>query len=257
MTIDVISLGAGVQSSTMALMAAHGEIEPMPKFAVFADTGDEPSEVYEWLDKLEGLLPFTIYRVKSLYGRLSQSLMKWDHSQIPAFFSTSSIQALSKGKRQCTKHWKIVPVQRQIRIVLDLVRKRLPEGYVTIWHGISIDEASRMKPSRESWIEHRWPLIERMMSRNVCLLWMDQHGYPSPPKSACVYCPLQTREQWRQKKLKAGPEWELILDVEKQLLARGEYLNAEGISITDFADGKFDERQLNLFENECEGMCGV
>lgn len=29
--IHVISLGAGVQSSTMALMAAHGEIEPMPE----------------------------------------------------------------------------------------------------------------------------------------------------------------------------------------------------------------------------------
>ena len=27
---DYISLGAGVQSSTMALMAAHGELGPMP-----------------------------------------------------------------------------------------------------------------------------------------------------------------------------------------------------------------------------------
>jgi hypothetical protein len=27
-----ISLGAGVQSSTMALMAAHGEITPMPEY---------------------------------------------------------------------------------------------------------------------------------------------------------------------------------------------------------------------------------
>lgn len=36
--IHVISLGAGVQSSTMALMAANGEITPMPKCAIFADT---------------------------------------------------------------------------------------------------------------------------------------------------------------------------------------------------------------------------
>jgi hypothetical protein len=28
--LRVISLGAGVQSTTMALMAAHGEIEPKP-----------------------------------------------------------------------------------------------------------------------------------------------------------------------------------------------------------------------------------
>jgi hypothetical protein len=32
--IHIISLGAGVQSSAMALMAARGEITPMPKAAV-------------------------------------------------------------------------------------------------------------------------------------------------------------------------------------------------------------------------------
>ena len=36
--LEVISLGAGVQSTTMALMAAHGEIEPMPDLAIFTDT---------------------------------------------------------------------------------------------------------------------------------------------------------------------------------------------------------------------------
>lgn len=46
----VISLGAGVQSSTMALMAGKGELTPMPDFAVFADTQAEPADVYKWLD---------------------------------------------------------------------------------------------------------------------------------------------------------------------------------------------------------------
>jgi hypothetical protein len=39
MTLRVLSLGAGVQSTTLALMAAHGEIGPMPDCAIFADTG--------------------------------------------------------------------------------------------------------------------------------------------------------------------------------------------------------------------------
>ena len=52
--LTVISLGAGVQSSTMALMAAHGEITPMPDYAIFADTQAEPDHIYEWLDWLEG-----------------------------------------------------------------------------------------------------------------------------------------------------------------------------------------------------------
>jgi hypothetical protein len=42
--LTVLSLGAGVQSSTMALMAAKGEIIPMPDCAIFADTGAEPKQ---------------------------------------------------------------------------------------------------------------------------------------------------------------------------------------------------------------------
>ena len=51
--LQIISLGAGVQSSTMALMAVRGEITPMPDCAIFADTGAEPQYVYEWLNWLE------------------------------------------------------------------------------------------------------------------------------------------------------------------------------------------------------------
>ncbi len=42
--LRVLSLGAGVQSTTLALMAARGEIEA-PDCAIFADTGDEPAQV--------------------------------------------------------------------------------------------------------------------------------------------------------------------------------------------------------------------
>ncbi len=59
----ILSLGAGVQSSTMALMAKHGEINPMPDAAIFSDVGAEPKSVYEYLDWLEGELPFPVYRV--------------------------------------------------------------------------------------------------------------------------------------------------------------------------------------------------
>lgn len=49
MMLRVLSLGAGVQSTTLALMAAHGEIEP-PDCAIFADTQWEPAEVYAHLN---------------------------------------------------------------------------------------------------------------------------------------------------------------------------------------------------------------
>ena len=56
--LTILSLGAGVQSSVMALMAARGEITPMPDCAIFADTQSEPKEIYDWLDWLETQLAF-------------------------------------------------------------------------------------------------------------------------------------------------------------------------------------------------------
>ena len=64
----IISLGAGVQSTVMALMAAKGEIEPMPDCAIFADTGAEPRYVYDQLDMIEANVPFPIHKVKYKEG---------------------------------------------------------------------------------------------------------------------------------------------------------------------------------------------
>ena len=63
--LTVLSLGAGVQSTTLALMAAHSEITPMPDCAIFADTQAEPAAVYEHLRWLmsPNVLPFPVHVV--------------------------------------------------------------------------------------------------------------------------------------------------------------------------------------------------
>lgn len=65
--LRALSLGAGVQSTTLALMAAHGEIGPMPDCAIFADTGWEPEAVYRHLEWLMSgnVLPFPVHIVSS------------------------------------------------------------------------------------------------------------------------------------------------------------------------------------------------
>ena len=65
--LRVLSLGAGVQSTTLAPMAAHGIIDPMPDCAVFADTGWKPTVVYDHLASLTSpnALPFLVYIVSA------------------------------------------------------------------------------------------------------------------------------------------------------------------------------------------------
>ena len=60
--LRVLSLGAGVQSSTLALMIEKGEV-PMVNCAVFSDTMGEPKAVYEWLEWLKKQLSYPVYTV--------------------------------------------------------------------------------------------------------------------------------------------------------------------------------------------------
>lgn len=237
--IHVISLGAGVQSSTMALMAAHGEIEPMPKFAVFADTKDESSDTYAWIEKLESLLPFPVFFTSR--GRLSDNLTYKDFSQIPCYKDGTI------GQRQCTREYKIRPVRREIR------RQEAKE--VTLWIGISFDEVSRMRTSGLNWLTHTWPLIDRRMTRYDCLNWLSRNGYEEPPKSSCLYCPYKSDKQWKALKDRGGSEWDFVVSIDRKLNERGEYLH-QGCKPIDQIEF-YEDRQLNMFENECEGMCGV
>ena len=69
--LTVISLGGGVQSSVMALMASDGAFDTEPDCAIFADTHWEPPSIYTHLDWLSSNLSFpcTWWTTGAAYGR--------------------------------------------------------------------------------------------------------------------------------------------------------------------------------------------
>jgi hypothetical protein len=161
--LRIISLGAGVQSTTMALMAAHGDLGPMPDCAIFADTQDEPQAVYDHLAWLmsPNVLPFPVHVTTA--GRLSGTLRAGnDEARIPPFVSAGGL-----SKRQCTRNFKLKPIKRETRRILGVgARGYVAPGVVEQWIGISTDEAIRKTPSRVRYIVNRHPLIEKWMSRD-------------------------------------------------------------------------------------------
>ncbi|WP_454858771.1 hypothetical protein [Rhizobium binxianense] len=295
--LRVLSLGAGVQSTTLALMAAHGEIGPMPDCAIFADTHWEPRAVYDHLEWLmsPNVLPFPVHIVSA--GNIREQLLaagagkRW--ASIPAFTRTvtpagssmpildededgeivtigtrrTKTETISIGmiRRQCTVDYKITPIRRKVRELAGLTRKRSPDYPVAEqWIGISLDEVVRMKPSREAWQVNRWPLIERRMSRQDCLAWLRRHDYPDPPKSACLGCPYHHDNRWRFMRDHDPEAWADAVEVDRAIRTglrgiRGEvFLHRSAVPL-DEADlsTAADHGQLDLWPNECEGMCGV
>lgn len=267
----IISLGGGVQSSTMALMAAKGEITPMPKAAVFADTQAEPKSVYTWLEWLTAQLPFPVEVVTA--GDLSKTALtlrtrpsgtgQWTKSVIPAY-TLDPTGKKGHMQRVCTYDYKVrqlIKAQRRI----GQVRRGQKIVSVSSWIGISTDEAARMKPSREPWVEHRWPLIELGMSRQDCLDWMRTNGFPTPPRSACVFCPFHSDREWMRLRDEEPSEFAVAVQFEQDLQRtkaqtdnmRGvPYLHNSRVPLSQVVF-KDDPKKANDWNNECEGLCGV
>lgn len=263
--LRVLSLGAGVQSSTLALMAARGEIQA-PDCAIFADTGWEPSHVYDWLDWLEGELPFPLYRVS--VGNIRNDIVAKNTTETGRFASVPWFLLMpngtkSIGRRQCTSEYKILPIKRK---VVELMNGKRPKGGCQMLIGISTDEASRMKPSRVQYIENFWPLIEIGMSRQGCLKWMEERKYPKPPKSACIGCPFHSDSMWRDIKDNDPVAWADAVEIDKLIREgaaargiRGQQFIHRSCKPLDQVDLSTwaEKGQPDLFNMECEGMCGV
>lgn len=264
-----LSLGAGVQSSTLALMYATGELTPMPEAAIFADTQAEPASVYKWLDWLETQLPYPVHRVtagdleayESKLMRSAKSGKVYRRNVIPMFALNEDG---SKGRlnRGCTRDFKINPI---LKFLKKHKTNDLPSVVQCI--GISLDEMRRMKPSRDKWWVSRWPLIEKRMSRHQCLEWMKEKKYPEPPRSACVFCPFHHNKEWRRLQTEEPEEFQKAVEFEQKIqeihkhdeVMRGLPFLHTSCKPLDTIDFRSDvERgQMLLWDDECEGMCGV
>jgi hypothetical protein len=266
--LTVISLGAGVQSSTMALMAADGEL-PKPDCAIFADTGNEPKAVYTYLDFLKKVLPYPIYKVSK--GNITEDMINSikNNTKFPtAPFFTQNVITGKKGmlRRQCTSDYKIQPIKKKLRELCNIgYKKHFPKDkYIEQWIGISTDEIQRMKPSRDPYILNRHPLIELKMSRQDCINYLNKNKIPSPEKSACIICPYHNDAYWHFMKTERLSEFKEAVELDKKIRTGAKnikdnlYLHksCKPLDEVEF-DKKENDKQLDMFNNECEGMCGV
>lgn len=129
----VLSLGAGVQSSTLLLMACEGELEI--DATIFADTQWEPAAVY------------TFHRVTAGNIReITLGAAGRRYAPLPLYVQQSSGEQ-GIGRRQCTKEYKLRPIQRLIRSWDATAAKP-----VDMLIGISLDEYTRMADSRVQYV---------------------------------------------------------------------------------------------------------
>lgn len=291
----VLSLGGGVQSTAVALMALHQDL-PAHDVAIFADTGDEPAPVYrhvEWLARqLEASgVQVVIARpptdIVSDLLRMERGGAQWAN---PPLFTEGQlartptpptlpldlpnervlVEVNGQLRRQCTRTYKIEVIEREVsRLIGRPKGGRWPtEVAVEQVIGISWDEAQRQTVNPIAAIRNVYPLCERRITRADCLTWLRRHGYPEPPKSACRVCPYRSNAEWRWLREQDPEGFEHACRVDDHIRDAGHprgvlsrlYLHRSRtplreVDLTAADDGQ--EHLMGVAAEECSGMCGA
>ena len=264
-----LSLGAGVQSSALLVLACTDDRIPTPDFCVFADTGDEPQYVYDYLKVLiEFAAQYDVEVITAQKGRLSDWVRNRKTSgkrfaSIP-FFTKNQDGSYGMLRRQCTREFKIEPITKAVRKKLGYKHRQRVRERVRCLIGISLDESTRMKESRIKWIYNAFPLVDLGLQREHCFSIMEKVGLPEPKKSSCVYCPYHSDRYWDWMKRTEPKEFakavdfdEMIRDMTMKGIEQPGFLHQSCVPLSQVEFKADDPNQVDMFNNECEGMCGV
>lgn len=286
--LEVLSFGAGVQSTTLLYMSCDGVL-PKLDAAIFADTQWEPKAVYAHLERCkEKAAKAGIRIIVTTAGNLKENIATWwGEGQKINGTKTTSIPAFVKKPngdvglmwRTCTEDYKIGPVEKVIREEFLGLAYRSPwprETVVRLWMGISSDEVQRRRRSTRRAIEFHYPLLDvltvddpsllfqRGYSRDDCYAWLQQNGYEAS-RSACVGCPFHSDAEWLRMRTDAPDEFAEAVDIDRRIRAGGNsklqgvpYLHKSLIPLemVEFKPSQ-DKSEGRGMVNECQGMCGV
>ncbi|MFE4867649.1 hypothetical protein [Streptomyces sp. NPDC056682] len=238
--LRILSLGAGVQSSTVLLLAAEGRL-PKPDAAIFANTGWEPKKVYQHLERLtsEVAQPAGIPVYKVSAGNIRNDALDPDHrfASMPLFIRNQD-GGDGMTRRQCSNEYKVKVIKAKTRELLGYPHpKPVPRGvYVEQWIGISRDEIGRAKDADVQYMRNAFPLLDMDgaadgrdgWTRDDCERYLAAHGFGDTPKSACIGCPFHGNAQWRRMRDEQPDEWADAVAFDKAIRSGNARGNANG-----------------------------
>lgn len=274
--LRVMSNGGGIQSSTLIMMMCVGDL-PWVDHIINADPGDESEATYrhlEWLDAQVRrysngrVLTHTVSRGGRLSDRIrnraaGRGVLNNDRFVSAPFYTLGGKGGRGgQGKRQCTREFKIEPLEKKERDLLGfLPKQRIPRGSCEVWIGISTDEVVRAGAAFTSWTVNRYPLLEKRLSRRDCVAWLEGHGFPVPPKSACIYCPYKSNAEWRWLRDNDPKAWADAVEIDRLIrntpgMREQEFLHRDRVPL-DEVDLRTDEEAGQGMLMVCEAGCGL
>tara|TARA_A100001515_G_scaffold109896_1_gene90777 strand:- start:1925 stop:2743 length:819 start_codon:yes stop_codon:yes gene_type:complete len=201
--VTILSYGGGTNST--ALLLEWVKRGYRLDAVIFADTGSEQPKTYDFINNYivpyceENNLPF--HTVKYTVGERARGVKEgeWEADQEVAIYDWYKYMKIlpSIKDRGCTDKWKIQPIKK-------LIKNKYPDSIQLI--GIDAGETRRAQRTRDpktgEWVylypDKRYPLIDWNIDRKGCSKIIEEHGWPSPEKSGCYFCPFQPAKNWTE-----------------------------------------------------------
>lgn len=271
--LELLSFGGGVQSTAIIILIEQGFL-PEPDAILWADTGNESTEVYAHIKaltpRIKAIAPFIVVRKGGKYPRLSDMVIKKARTSsgsntLPFFLKDPNGGAPQFVRRGCTSNYKTIPLNKEA----DRMVKRAGADGFRWWLGISRDELQRMKV--ESW----HPLIQDFdnswrkdaISRADCYAIIAGAGMTAP-RSSCVFCPFRTKAEWDALSPADRVEVAILDDeLERGFAEHGKHgalvdrpylrVDCKPVATEGWFDTPPDDQMAFGWDNECAGICGV
>jgi hypothetical protein len=231
--IRILSLGAGVNSVALLVLKSQEKVDF--DIAVFANTGGEHPETYQYIEQIikpfcqEHEIPLEI--VKREGKDLYQSSL--EHRIIP-----------TRMFRSCTDNFKI-------RVLRKFIMQKFPDQEVNFLIGIDAGEQQRAKQD----CGNSYPLIDLGIDREGCKQIIKDAGLPIPVKSGCFFCPFTPKKGWLNL-LKNHPDLYRKAEELEKNGQRYPEIKLANISLERVRESIEDQKSLCNFLNNCP-ICEV
>lgn len=199
-----MNYSGGKQSACLVWMILRDEIEvDLDKLIILnADPGMENELTYEYNSMI-----FDLVRSKGIYietvagPNLREDILALKGNgrtrlDNPPYWTKKPTGREGKLKQCCTQYYKIGPMDRAIRRILEERYgipavpgfSRMGHNIVEKWIGFTHDEFSRAKEPDQKYIYFRYPLYDLRMDKLDVLKYYYDRDLPIPPRSVCNAC---------------------------------------------------------------------
>lgn len=230
--MKILSCGAGMQSTALALMSCENKITsnkfpmvPVYDAVIFCDLGKEPPWVIEQVHFIEKAckdvdIPFYIL-FTHLYQDFKANFGKSRTVAIP-FWSVDKFGKKGKMMRHCTIDYKINTIEKFVRWTLlgykKGARTRKEDINAHEMHiGFSVEEKHRCSGSHNGMFVNVFPLVEMNLERKHNYAYiLDVWGLDTKA-SACNFCPFHRNYFFKHLKENHIDDYKELLELDNIL----------------------------------------